>query len=377
MYRGEIKKFMIFLLAAAFLFLNPAEKSQGQVLKDSVSVRLISEGIESIYNMDFRVAEEVYAELARRHPGHPVCDLYRGMMIYWEGFPLTASSPGRAKYEKILRGCIEKSEPASYPPDGYSTEYLLANLSARGLLLLFYADNGLSSEVMPLASQTYRPLMRSMKLTNECPDFYFFSGVYNYYRDAYPKVRPVYKTVAFLFPQGNMKKGIEQLEICSNKAMALKAEALSMLSWIKMHFETDYQGALPYSKELYNRYPSNVLFRSMYIKNLLLLKKYNEAESVILSHSGSDTNAYYRAELLVFNGLLQEKKYRNNNAAKSLYKSAIEALVPFEAYGNEFTSYSYFGLSRLTQKEEEKQLKRMYRRKALDLTDFKKMTFDD
>jgi len=377
MCQVERKKCLFFLLATAFLLFIPAVKPQGQVLKDTTSVRLISEGIERIYNMDFKEAEAVSAELADRYPGHPVCDLYRGMMIYWEEFPLTASSPGRAKYERILRGCIEKSEPGNYPPGGYSSEYLLANLSARGLLLLFYADNGLSSEVMPLASQTYRPLVRSMKLTNECPDFYYFSGVYNYYRDAYPRVRPIYKTVAFLFPQGNMKKGIEQLELCSMKAMALKAEALSMLSWIKMHFETDYPGALPYSKELYERYPSNVLFKSMYIKNLLLLKKYDEAENVIMSHSPSDTNSYYRAEIMVFNGLLQEKKYRNKNAAKNYYRSAIEALVPFEAYGNEFTSYSYFGLSRLSERDDEKQLKRIYRRKALELTDFKKMTFDD
>lgn len=360
-----------------FLLASRLSAIQAQILKDTSAVNLIRKGIDFIYNCRFDDAEKIRDALERLYPRHPVHHLYRGMMIYWQNFPLTPSSPARASYENELHKCIELTDNNNFPNPDYEAEYLLANLSARGLLLLFYADNGVSSEVIPLATNTYKPLRKSFSFTDECPDLYFFTGLYNYYRDAYPRVRPVYKTVAFLFPPGDMKKGIEQLELCGLKSMALKAEAYSMLAWIRMHFETDWQKSLPYCKLLFEYYPGNPNFKGMYIKNLMLLKKYDEAERIMNIDSPADTNPYYRAEQMLFNALLQEKKYRNYEEAKALYREAINAMLAYGEYGKEFQSYAYFGLSRITPKDEVKQGKRFYRRKAQELSDFSKMTFDD
>jgi len=346
-----------------------------QILRDTSAVNLIRKGITYIYNCRFDEAEKIRDALEKRYPGHPVHHLYRGMMIYWQNFPLIPSSPARASFEEELHKCIKLTDNNSSP--GYEAEYLLANLSARGLLLLFYADNGVSGEVIPLAAETYRPLMKSFRYTFECPDLYFFTGVYNYYRDAYPRVRPIYKAVAFLFPPGNMQLGLEQLEICGRKAMALQSEAYSIISWILIHFENDYQRSLPYCKILYEKYPDNVFYKSMYIKNLLLLKKYNEAEVILGTKSETDTNSYFRAQSYFFNGILLEKKYRNFVYAAKLYHKAIDAMQAYGEYGKEYHAYAYFGLSRLGLKEEEKHQRKTYRRKALELTDFKKITFDD
>ena len=61
-------------------------------------------------------------------------------------------------------------------------------------------------------------------------DFYFFTGVYNYYREAYPEAYPVYKPLALLFPKGSKTKGLEDLLIASKNSIFLKAEAFSFLS---------------------------------------------------------------------------------------------------------------------------------------------------
>ena len=361
----------LFLLTLIFSF-----KTGGQILKDAETVTLIRQGIGHIYNFKFDEAEKVLDQLKVSYPGHPVINLYKGMMIYWQNFPLLPSSAERSAFEQELYRSIELSS-RNIPSVEYEAEYLLANLSARGLLLLFYADNGLSSEVIPLAAETYRPLMQSFRYTSECPDLYYFTGVYNYYRDAYPRVRPIYKAVAFLFPQGNMQLGLQQLEICGKEAMALQAEAYSIISWIRMHFENDYQKSLPYCKLLYEKYPDNVFFKSMYIKNLLLLKKYNEAEEILGIESEADTNSFYKALRSFFTGIIFEKKYRNFGNAGKFYHEAIDALQPFGEYGKEYQAYAYFGLSRLGLKEDEKHQRRIYRRKALELSDFKKITFDD
>jgi hypothetical protein len=350
---------------------------KAQILRDSQAIDILRNGMQKVYNLEFKEAESIYNTLSNLYPGHPVLSLFNGMKIYWENFPILSSSPASLRFESEMNKCIGSSEMEDYPSPEYEAEYLLANICARGLLLLFYADNDVSGEVMSLAKRTYRPLMRSFNFTSSCSDFYYFTGVYNYYRDAYPRVYPVYKTVAFMFPQGDMELGLLQLEKCGENSLALRAEAYFILFWIRMNFETDFKAALPYSRHLVDQYPSNPLYKVCYIKNLLLLQRYDEAEKVIMKTGKADGNSFYKAVTMIFNGIIQEKKYKDKNLARDLYSRGISDISAFGAYGNEYAAYGYFGLSRLGEGEADNHERRMNHRKAMDLVDFKKITFDE
>lgn len=363
------------LLAAAFC-LNPPE-SKGQILSDTAAIRLITDGMHKIYNIEFDKASSAYEALSQRYPDHPVLYLFNGMKIYWENFPMLPSSAARVTFENEMRKCIEISDVDRCPSPKYEAEYLLSNICARGLLLLFFSDNDLSSDVIPLVTSSYRILMRTFNYTSYLPDFYYFTGIYNYYRDAYPRVYPIYKTVAFMFPQGDLDVGLRQLEICGKTSVALRAEAYAILSWIRMNFETNFTKALPYSEHLVVQYPSNPLYMVYYIKNLLLLKKYDEAEKIINSSGKVGNNQFYSAALKILSGLLQEKKYRNDNSARILYQQGIDELSAFGAFANEYTGYGYFGLSRINEREGNIHERRVNSRKAMDLVDFKKINFND
>lgn len=349
----------------------------GQIILDTSAVKLIRYGISNIYNCQFEKAEIVKDSIARVYPGHPVNNLYRGMLIYWKNFPLLPSSPARSTFESEMNRCIQLTDSNTNRDPAYEAEYLLMNLCARGLLITFYADNNISGEVISIVRQTYRPLMNSFNYTSHCPDLLYFTGLYNYYRDAYPKVHPVYKVVAFLFPHGNMNQGIVELERCSEESMALQAESLFILSWIRMHFENDYLKAFPLCERLIAKYPDNILYSSMYIKSLLALKKYNEAEDYIRRTGNEINNPFYGSVLNIFNGLIREKKYHDYPLARQLYHTGIGALSAYEPYGNGFAAFAYFGLSRIADIENDKQSRRYYHRKGMDLTDFKALTFDD
>jgi hypothetical protein len=351
--------------------------AHAQILQDTAAINMIRTGIRNIYNLQFDEAKKAYIKIKQLYPEHPVLSLYSGMMIYWENFPLLPSSSACVSFEENMHKCIEQCEKGKSPAPGYEAEFLLADLCARGLLLLFYADNDVSNKVMPLAAGTYKYLMRSFRFTSECPDLLYFTGVYNYYRDAYPKVYPIYKTVAFMFPPGEMEKGLKEIEDCAVRSMALSAEAYFILSWIRMNFESNFKEALPYCILLNNQYPSNVLYKVCYIKNLLLLKKYDEAERIIRISGETDKNPFYQAVLRIFNGLIQEKKYQNNVFAQDLYNKGIREISVFGAYGNEYAAYAYFGLSRIGEESEDNHERRMNHRKAMDLVDFKKVNFDE
>jgi hypothetical protein len=347
----------------------------GQILKDTNSIGLLKRGVDDIYDCRFERAREVAGELKGQYPNHPVIYLYSGMIKYWEKHPLIPNSQNSASYESDMLKCIKLCEEAQTYGD--YPEYLLANLGARGMLLMYYADNNLTDKVNPLVISTYRYLRESFGYSSVYPDFYFFTGLYNYYREAYPEAHPIYRMLAFLFPKGDKEKGIDEIIIAAKKSIMLKAEAYSFLSYIFINFENNYQTSLTFTRGLHELYPSNRHFLAGYIKNLLLVKKYDEAEKITASLKNEAGSPYFNAQLSVFNGILKEKKYHDYVQAQRYYNKGISELSEFGYYGNDFSSYAYFGLSRISGIKNDKENRKTYRKMALQLTSYKKVNFDD
>jgi hypothetical protein len=80
--------------------------------------------------------------------------------------------------------------------------------------------------------------------------------------------------------------------------------------------------------------------------------------------------------MLILNGILHEKKYNNYKLAEELYKKGISELSLYGKYSNEYMSYAYFGLSRVSDSNDGKQTRKTYRKEALKLSEFKKIDFD-
>lgn len=368
------KEFKLFLKCFTLTLCLGTSAMNAQILQDTASLNLIKRGIDSIYNMQSDYSELVYRKISRMYPEHPIVILYRGIMTYWENYPLLPSSPTSGQFEEDMRNCIKLSENKNNP--SYEAEYLLADLCARGLLLTFYSNNGLNNEVFSLTTSTYKYIRRSFDFTKSYSDFFFFTGLYNYYREVYPKRHPLYKPFAILFPKGNRIKGLKDLQIAAQTSIMLKAESFSDLSYIYISYENNYQQALSFSKYLYELYPSNPEYLAEYIKNLLLLKNYNEAESLAISSASLSGHPFYKAQLLIINGIIQEKKYQNNTLAGQYYNRGIRDISNFGDYGNEFAAYAYFGLSRICDANGKKECRKMYRKQALKLADAKKINFD-
>lgn len=345
------------------------------MLQDTASVELAKKSIDYIYNLQFDNAREVIGQISKSFPEHPVKYLLMGILTYWENYPMLHINPYHESFESDMRQCIKLSE-ANTNPD-YAVEYLLADLCSRGMLLMFYADNDLALEVIPLASGSYKYLMRSFDYNKTCIDLNYFTGIYNYYREAYPKIYPIYKSLAFIFPAGNTETGLQQLQKTAFNSILMRAESLFVLAWIYLYYENNYKESLSYSKTLHELYPENMEYLAIYIKSLLLLKRYDEAEMLINSPADKGTKNYYHAQLMVFSGILREKKYKNNLLAKEFYNQGINEISFFGDYGNEYASYAYNGLSRISEANNEKEASKTYRKMAMKLTDFKKIDFEE
>jgi hypothetical protein len=346
-----------------------------QVLKDSTSLNLINKGIDNIYNFRFADAKDILNKLRNYCPDHPINSLLSGILVYWENYPLLPASSFSSLFENKLHQCIELCEKKTSKEN--EAEYLLINLCARSMLLLYYSDNDLTSEVFPLTLSTYQYLRKSFNFTDVYPDFFFFTGLYNYYREAYPEAYPVYKTMAFLFPKGSKNKGLKELQKAAKNSIFLKADSYSFLASICIYFENDYQNACIFNVSLHRLYPENIQYQTLYIKNLLLLKEYDKAEGMMRDVSSRSGNVLFQAQLAIFNGILQEKKYHDYVKALDYYNNGVRDIAVFGHYANDFASYGYYGLSRISEINGDKRGKKIYHKKALELSDFKKINFEE
>jgi hypothetical protein len=363
----------ILILAGLFLFSDPL-LVKAQLLKDTTTLNLVKENIDYFYNNQFNKAREVYSRIVSLYPNHPIVFLLRGLATYYEDYPMLHTDTSHISFEEDMRQCIKLSENHENPD--YEAEFLLADLCARGMLLSFYANNDLILEVTPLTISSYKYLRHAFDYTSACADLFYFTGVYKYYREAYPKIHPIYKSLALLFPSGNMDAGLKELQKAALNSIVLRAESYSMLSWTYLGFENKLPESLYYSRSLYLRYPGNELFLIAYTRNLLLMKNYDDAEKLISSVADNKRSKFFEAHLTILKGIVQEKKYLNYKLAQQYYNKGINEISVFGKYGNEFAAYAYFGLSRLSTGNDEKHTRKTYRKEAIKLADFKRINFD-
>lgn len=360
-----------FIAASVLVFVLSETYAEGQVLKDPSTLELVKKTVDQMYNMSFSDAGKTCDQINIKYPEHPVVYLLRGMIIYWKNYPLISGSVYSQAFEEQMRLCIDKCD--DYKPEN-EAEYLLANLCARGSLLLYYDANGMASKVFSLGPSTYKYLRRSFAFTGTFPDFYFFSGLYNYYREAYPAAHPVYRPLFAILPRGDREKGLTELQKAFKESIFMKAEASTFLNSNYKYFEKDFTNASYFSKTIYEKYSRNTVYLINCIEDLLLTGRYDEAEKLILSPGSRTNNRYYQAQFIILRGILNEKKYSNVVQARQEYTIGAGNIAEFGEYGFQFAAYAYFGLSRLSSDNIHDQ--KIYRRKALELAEFKDVNFD-
>ena len=364
------------LLISLICWLSCNVNVNAQLLKDSATFEKIRKGVDHIYNLEFKEANKIYDEIKSGYPTQTVPFLYKAMIVYWQNYPLVPGTDASRLFEENLVKCYTLAE--KYMEEGGTdAEDLLSGLGALGLLLLYYSDNGYTRNVISLAPETYHFVMKSFEFTSSYSDFYFITGLYNYYREAYPELHPIYKPVIIFFPHGDKKLGLKQLKIASDSSIFLQAEANAFLSGIYQGFERDSRKALIYSRKLVEKYPKNTQFNTAYIRDLLLAKKYNEAEKLMDSLPYPYDNKYYQAQIDILRGIIYEKKYKDLVKARKYYWSGIQKAESYKIFGNEYAAYGYFGLSRVYQSGDDKKMKKQYRKQAKELADYEYINFDD
>jgi hypothetical protein len=277
--------------------------------------------------------------------------MYEAIIMYWKYYPLQPDTEVGNKYETLILKSLSLANDQPKIISDHQLTYF-CNMMPRMMLLQYYADNGLGYKSIPHLTTIYSSIMKSFDFCKTTPEFYFPTGLYNYYIEAYPEANPFYKPFVHFFRSGNKKDGIAELYKCWQQSNYIGPEALTFLSYIYINFEDNYSEGVKYTAELVKEYPKNPLFAQYYIQLLLLDKQYSKAETIIDQFKGYiQGNNFFRNAFPVFDAIVSEHYHSDYPKAELLYKLTVATMKPYGNYGNRYISYAYFGLGRINKKK--------------------------
>lgn len=360
-----MKKLLILLL----LLPLPGFGQQYSLLQDSAALEQVKEITNSIYNNQHQEVKEKLQQLSQEVPAsHPVFPLLNALNLYWKEAPMHSGSPSFTAFISYLQETVNSSNQyLNRKQDEILVNFLA--LSAHGLLTRFHADEGDYMAAVGEAKEAYALMKKGFDLSEQYSEFYFPVGLYNYYREKYPELHPVYKPFSFFFRGGDIRKGLEQLQYAARHNVFSKPEAGAFLVHIYLYYENNPAAALKNIQQLQEEYPNNRFFKAQLAEVYLANGMYSKAVPHI-NFLLKQNDPYYKMAGYLFKGIYMEKKEREPEQAKRSYDNALQTGVNIGPIANVYNSMAYAGLARYHhQKNETKKAKEAYK-KALALASY-------
>lgn len=243
---------------------------------------LVLSGIHQLYSIKFDEAEKTFAIVKQDFPEHPAGNFFDAMIVWWRILldlqSETYDDLLRDKLEIVIDQCDEILDEDERNID--AVFFKGGALGYRGRLSALRKDwfdaASDGKDALPLVFWAY-------ELDSTNVDVVLGFGIYNYFAEIIPETYPPVKPLMFLFPEGNKKKGIEQLEYVGKNGKYAKYEALYFLMTSYYAFEKDNDKALEYATILNGEFPYNPRFEGYRGRINIRKNNYNEAFKIFSS----------------------------------------------------------------------------------------------
>ena len=319
-----------------------------------------------IYNTQHKQVDKELELLKRRIPAsHPVLTLLKALNLYWMDAPMHTASPHYKEFIALLHKTNSQAE-AYIEKDMDKTVSIFSTLTANSLLTRYHAEKGDYMAALKQARPTYSYMKEGMKLKEDYKEFYFPTGLYNYYRVKYPELHPVYKSFMWMFEDGNKMLGLQQLEYSVRNNVFTKAEAAVFLVHLYLYYENQPQKALKSIQLLYKEFPNNRFVRLQLAESLIAAKHYSEAAPHV-AFLLQQQDAYYRSAGELFSGILQEMQHQNLQLAYKHYTAALSIAEPLNYIADTYRGMVHAGLARYYEAKNQKEKAKAEWQQALKL----------
>ncbi|MBR9997767.1 MAG: tetratricopeptide repeat protein [Cyclobacteriaceae bacterium] len=282
------------------------------------AVKAIKITLDYIYNFEFGKAIE---RMKNQHGlgVHPANSVINAVLIYWRDSPLIPGSEIYQQYEKYLNEAIDLSQPFLEQEELYG-EGAFYSLAGYGLLTELYAEEGAGLRVVNVAKKAYKYLKIGKEEMGRIPDFYFSTGLYNYYREKYPELKPFYKSFMWLFERGDKTLGLKQLKMCEAQGVFARNEAIIYLYHLYLRYENSPVQAYPYAVKLTENFPRNMRFISLLTEVLVAMNELDQADK-LCSRLIRNERLVFQLSGTLFKAIIREKKGQLVEASRLLDRS--------------------------------------------------------
>jgi tetratricopeptide (TPR) repeat protein len=355
--------FIFFIFLHFFSFSTTA-----QLLTDNDAKQTIIKGLDKLYNYEFKEADAFFQKVKTKYAHHPVNPLLSALQVQWQNLPLEKNPKAVNLYMSLLEKCQALAEPMLKDPNrkAEATFFLLAS---HGYITLAYTYRKEPMKAANEARKAYGYMKDGFGMMERNPEFYFTSGLYNYYRIQYPETHPIVKPLVIFFENGNRKLGLTQLEMAVQRSVFSRMEAAYYFMNVNLKYELNYNKAYIYADLLHDKYPNNPVYLMRYTETLVMSGKYDEAIPKISTLRKINSPVYQIAANL-FDGLIAEKSKKNDRLAMESYNNVLKN-EPDERYTKDYYAMTYLGLGRIADRAgNKKRADEMYN-KALDMAENK------
>ena len=336
--------------------------SQSTYLDRSDLMALSDSCLHHTYNFSFVKARQFQQTLQNQTPDHPAPPFLGALILYWEHFPLTPDDPETDRFIELMERSVTLAQEM-IAHEERKLEGLFFDLFGRAFQAMFWADNGKPGKVIPDLRIMYKHTKTGFQLQEQLPEFYFSTGLYNYYIEAYPRAHPVYKPVLSFMQEGDMELGLKQLNHAIHHTIYLRVEAMFFMSLIQLNYENDLNTAAIYAERLHREYPGNTYYQGHLVAILLHLHRYDRVRQILQALPFTE-DSYSEMIRQLAGAFIAERESADVQAAEKRYIRTIELAGSFGPFADNYRAMGYMGLSRLYAKQGLQRESKRYARTA-------------
>ncbi|MFT4834059.1 MAG: FimV-like protein [Marinoscillum sp.] len=354
--------------AALAIFIFYSLTSTAQLFDKPNNMLLVKKGVESIYNIEMDTADIYIKKVEAILPGHPAVPMMRALKILWKYIPIVTADTIFRDFTYELREVIRLSAAMDGGRQSHP-EAIFFEMSARGLLAEYYADEGQYMKALSEAGKAYDLVKKGFELSESIPEFLLTSGVYNYFREKYPEKYPIYKPFLWFFKSGNTKLGLEQIHEATEKAVLTNVEAYIYMGYIYLRYEYQPKKAQQYLWEINRKYPNNIYIQTKLLESLANPKDFAKAPINMITELIAESRPYYKMAGHMYYGYYLEKVKNQPNDAFAYYSKTLMLGGLIEGHAEYSRDMARLGLARIYIARDEKSLAREHLENVLSDSD--------
>ena len=341
-----------------------------QVMNDPTAQQTIVKTLDYIYNLEWSEADALIRQLQARYPQHPIASILRATQFDIQNLPLAENKVATVQFEQAVGQALQLSK-RMLAKNEEDPEAVFFMLTCHSYMAALYNNQSESLKAVGESKKAYKYLRDGIKLIDKNPDFYFTTGLYNYYVEQYPADHPIVKPFMFFFADGDIALGIKQMDMATRKAVFMRPVSNYYLAHLLMKHETNPARATVYMKYLVDKYPNNQLFAMTYAESLLLSGRFSEARPCV-QRLKQMPNKLVPLAFHTFTGMLAELADKDDKEAAGSYETALK-FPSNDAYTKEYRAFAYAGLARIAARANNHSQAKLYYKKALSVGEYKSL----